>query len=387
MPESPQDQTNEPVSSADLSANKLRAEIRNLDASTKKIKWEAANAKAQNNEVKRKRSFYERILSTTQATIVLALITLMFQIVQFGYTARQGRLADESKQWKDAVKEVSFDGDSKAVGGAMVLETFFSSDLHSGEAKTLVAVTLPFIKDVNAFDHLFEQLRRRDGWADPCCLIYSVAQSISLSHRELAKSIYKDAKLPIPSQGLFRINLSSEIEKLTPEASLKIEEARRREWQIDTVTQGLLDFWRENGTRPPQADSADPPYSADLRTLILRLDEDAVVNLSGKNFTHVYFKGAYLHNVNFSDSDLSGGNLSDVDMGSAQLRGTRLDGVVVHGADFDNVTDVEGSSWKGVRWWEAARLSNKLCQWFPEHGEKPESPDQYLRLCGSPTGH
>src|ERR1700744_2444875 len=82
--------------STPLSEIKQLSEIRNLDASTRKIRWEAANAKAQHRELSRKRNFYERILSTTQITIVLALVTLLFQIIQFGYTAHQSRVADEN---------------------------------------------------------------------------------------------------------------------------------------------------------------------------------------------------------------------------------------------------------------------------------------------------
>lgn len=351
-----------------LAAEKLREEIRNLKASTNKARWEAANARAQNRELIRRRSFYERILSTTQATIVLALITLLFQILQFGYTARETRKYDEEKQWKDTVKDVHLDDEAKTISSALSLETFFNSKEHSAEARTMVAVLLPYLRNHDAFDHVFIALLNKDGWNGPYCLTCTVTKSVDLEYANLADLKYGGSHVQFALQGRYREQLSEELINDSWPKDQDIKEAQDLEWQIDTLTRGLVDFWRRHGTKPPTAGS---DYTADLQTIILRQDGDSVVDLQGLDFSRAYFKNAYLRNVRFSNGNLTGAILIDADLGSASLDGVRLDGAKVDGANFDGVTSFGNSSWNEVQWWNAAAISAPLCDYLKRRFNQP----------------
>jgi hypothetical protein len=370
------DDKNQTTPTRSLVDDKLKEEIENLKAATDKLRWEGANAQAQNKELLRRRTFYERILSTTQFTVALAMFTLIAQVVQFGYTAWGTRKSDEEKQWKETVKSVSFDDEAKAISSALALETFFDSKAHQAEAKAMVAVILPYLKNDDAFDHVFVSLLRRDGWEDPCCRVYVVAQSVAVGYAELADVIYGESQKPVSLQGKYHELVSEELINSGKGEKDQIDRARQIEWQIDTITHGLIDFWRKHGTKPPGV----PEYSADLQQIILREDGDFIIDLSGVDFGNAYLKGAYLRRVRFSKGNLSGATLTDVDLGEAELEGVRFDGAKVDNANFENVQAFANSSWKGVQWWKAAALSGPLCEYLKHNAERP--PSAAALVCG-----
>lgn len=131
------------------------AELDNLLALTRKATAEAATAEYQNKEQNKRRNFYERILSTTQGAVILALITLLFQIFQFGFTAAGNRQMAREKAWRDSVGMLSFAGDARSVSAALNMETFFESSAHAKDAKSLVASVLPNFQNEAAFDDIF----------------------------------------------------------------------------------------------------------------------------------------------------------------------------------------------------------------------------------------
>lgn len=354
---------------AALEQRKLRAEIANLIAARRKALAEAANAEYQVKEATKRRTFFERVLSTTQATVALALVTLLFQIIQYAYTAHQGRKADESKQWKDALKDVTFTGDPKAVGAALNVETFLRSPEYNARAKAVIAGLLPYVTDVNAFDHLFDSLLQQTSWADDSIQLYATAKSVSVAYATQADAIYApDHKASIPPAlwGRFHQELSNELMDLADksEFSPEVAEAKRREWEIDTITSGLVSFWRKQGTRPRWGKSTEP---MDLQGVILRYDGDAPVDLSKLDFRDAYFKGAYLHNASLAGAQLQNAVLDAADMEHTDLAGTRLDGAKVEGANLGSVTSFNGSVWTNVNWWMAARLSPALCEYLSRY--------------------
>ena len=115
----------------------------------------------------------------------------------------------------------------------MELETFYDSPDHGEEAKTMVAAILSSIKNNEAFDYLLFNLRRHDGWADPCCLTIEVARQISISYQDLETSTLgsPDPSL-VPRAASFRETLSSRLEEKntlkTPNISVQQSERNTR---------------------------------------------------------------------------------------------------------------------------------------------------------------
>jgi hypothetical protein len=164
--------------SGDLERIKAAADIRASRAQERKANAEAANAEAQFPDLKRKRRFFERLLSTAQGTAALALVTIVFQIVQFGYTARENRLATEDAQWKDVVKSISFDPDARSVASVTNLATFYRSPRYSANAKALTASIIPAIPNHDAFDRAFVNLSEETEWSDVTNL-YTIARAVT----------------------------------------------------------------------------------------------------------------------------------------------------------------------------------------------------------------
>ncbi len=360
-----------------LEERKTRAEIANLVAAKRKAVAEAEKAEYEMRETQKRRSFFERVLSTTQATVALALFTLFAQIVQFAVTSRETRKAEESKEWKDAVRDVSFAGDAKAVAAALNIETFLHSDTYESQAKQLSASVLPYIQDPRAFDEVFEPLvhsaiREHDG-----SQLYTVANAIAVAYSADADPVYSEARKsgkPPALWGRYHEELSNLLLRNSPsqnERSAEVVEARLREWEIDTVTHGLVDFLSKQ-----QEDKSwwVRNQGADLRRIILRMDDDAPVDLSGLDLEHASLKGSYLRTVSFSKARLQETNLDDADLETADLTAARLDGASVSGANLGNVTKFGGSVWNGVAWWTAARLSPELCSYLGHL--PPSTPDK-----------
>jgi uncharacterized protein YjbI with pentapeptide repeats len=346
-------------------------------------KWDAKNAKHQHSELIKRRPFLERVLSTAQFTIVLALATLLAQAVQFTYTAYQTRKAEKIKEWKDAVNDVSFDGDSKSASAAVELETFFDDDDHKGEAKAVVATIVPGIRNRLVFDHLFNHLKEVDGWNDPAFRTKVGAQEISVDFMDFARPFFKKRDpVPQPLSTGFRRALSKTLEDDSDPVDLAT--ARWREYQIDTATQYLIDFWGTHKTRSDKEDDKEDYDSVDLRNIILYLDDDKAIELRPPqdkilDFSGADFTNAYLHRVHFGKgTDLRHANFTDADLGEADLSDTTMDGAVVDGANFDNVPKPTNSSWKGVEWWRAEIMSDALCKYLKEEGKGDPLPSQSI---------
>ena len=358
----------------DLAEQKARAELESLAAQTRKAHAEAANAEAQNAELSRKRVFLERILSATQTTIVIGLITLISQIIQFGYTASENRKAEENKEWNQAVNAVSFDGDAKAVSGDLALETFFQSKNHAEDAGAMIAATLPFVKNENAFDHLLYVLTQQQSPYAVTVQSFTIEKKLSTLYKaEAASLVTTDGRTTPMQNGYFRTEISSQ-----PGAD--VAKTRRLEWEIDTVTSHLLIIWNTHGTHIPQherslhGDTAKDDHP-DLTDAILRLDDDAMVHMAGGDFNRYIFHGAYLHHADLSGAQLLGADLVGADLGKATLVNAHLDGADVTGANLDEVAEPTGSTWKGVAWWKAYKISAPLCQWLEHHADAP--PKEY----------
>lgn len=159
-------------------------QLKNLEALTRKAKAEAEAAEDQNLEQKKRRDFLSRILSTTQGAVLLALVTLIFQILQFGWTASENRKAYKERAWRDAVSSLSFQGGEKSVGSVLNVETFFKSPEHSQDAKALVAGVLPSIKNDEAFDNAFFVLLNATSVTDKTYHVYDTARQISEKYRD-----------------------------------------------------------------------------------------------------------------------------------------------------------------------------------------------------------
>jgi uncharacterized protein YjbI with pentapeptide repeats len=341
---------------------KLEAEIENLKASRRKATAEAKKAEHEVEEVRRQRGFLERILSTTQATVGFALITLICQIVQFAYTARQGVKADESKQWKDAVMSISYKGDDTSVGSALTVATFFDSPAYGGEARKLVGGILPHIQDDDSFKGILDALLAQSS-SDDEVGAYDAAITISDQYRGIAERVHAGDGTRVDLASLCDDDLSDVLQRDPFDLDEKdAHQADVRDDQIDIVTRSLAIDMKKRG-KPPQA--------AKLARVFLRFGpENAVVNsgnlidLSGLDFTRVNLKQAYLCKVNFAKAKLQGATLDGAEMKYANLEGTILSDATIGKADLGAVANFAGSRWDGVRWWEASQISAPLCSWL-----------------------
>jgi hypothetical protein len=351
-----------------LQRRRVEAEIANLRASRRKATAEAAKAEYEVTETRKQRNFFERVLSTTQATVALALITLVFQIAQFAYTSREERKAEESKEWKETVMKISFKGDATSVASALAAKTFFTSSAYRADALKVTADIVPFLDDDDAFKQIFESLLSEASPPDDT-EAYEAAQAVSSKYQAIANKFDTPAGIKsVPVAALCDDDLSDILQKDPfdlDEKNATVVQADRRDDQVDLLTHSLTDSWHKLGTGPIAKIST-------LERLFLRYGpEDGTdsnhktVDLSGLSFQQANFTGAYLCRVNLRNATLQNAVLDGAVLRYADLAGTHLENASVNGTDLGSVTSFTGSHWDGVQWWTAASLSPQLCAWLP----------------------
>jgi hypothetical protein len=356
---------------ADIAEEKRAVEIENVRASAAKTRIDTAIAEDSRGKVS-----FLRSIPASQYTIFLALLTLLVQIVQSGCNSAAQRKADEDKQWREAIKTVSFTDGEKAAQGGLVFQGFYESDRYGDDSRAMVASILPVLSNASTFDKIFNNLRRASDFGQAGYL-YDVAKSVTtLYSDDYVDSGFSRQQSPT----FFKQQLSGEKQAATNDL---LHEWKLREWEVDTITRGLIDFWKQVGTRPSSVSKAGSKrYSADLRGIVLRLDDDAPVYLNGLDFSNARLTGSYLSHIMFIETKLTKANLHHADMSDVDLSKANLDCAILDQTDLSNVTSFESSSWKHTFWSHAslsAPLRAYLQRQFPEETEKAASD-----ACGAP---
>ncbi|WP_187290222.1 pentapeptide repeat-containing protein [Terriglobus saanensis] len=346
------------------------AQYSNLAMLTRKAEAEAANAEYQNEGQTKRRNFYERILTTTQGAVILGLVTLLFQIIQFGYTAAASRNATREKAWRDAVAALSFSGDGKSVGAALNMETFFASPDHSIDAKALAASVLPYIQNENAFDVIFYRLLDSTSKKDQSFDVYAVVHTISQAYLREAQQDGGPITEPLPSSsriGPKPLSVTLLESGKKPDDSMVVR-ATHNEYLIDTYTHGLSDLWKKH----IQPLGASKNYAVDMRSVILFYDDNGMVDFRDVTLPRAYFSNAYMYSVDFTNADLTDAHLENTNLGNADLTHATVNGAHVEGANLEHARG-DSSSWAYVEWWRASRISPSLCAWLRNANSKAPS--------------
>lgn len=366
-----------------LTRMKVVAEIEAARAQARKANADARNAETEYDKAQ-KRRFYEKLISTAQGTAALALITIAFQIFQFGYTARENRAAAEDAQWKDVVKSLSFEPGAPSVSSVTNLATFYRSPRYAANAKALAAAILPVIQNHDAFDRAFINLAHETAWGDEGNL-YTVARAVTdryLNDIDHARDKYGNSIPAGANQKLsdFLATKQDDLaDKAADEATMTgiqtaIDEAKLREWEIDSYTTFIRAYWAKHGTKPPATLLSklnvgdDAPYAASIQKILFRYDDAKPINFA---------------RFDFSNASLEDSLLIDADLSGADLSGANFAGATLTGANLSNVTSFDRSNWTGATWWNAGKISSELCGYLSLNDAPQDLGDRQtaLRKC------
>jgi Pentapeptide repeats (8 copies) len=294
--------------------------------------------------------------------VVLALLTLLFQAIQFAATTVLQIRAREDSQWRTAIGTVSLQQGPKALAGALNVQTFYGSNRYGEDARRMVAASLPMIDNPDGFDQVFFDLLRARG-EDDQNLIFEIPRAIGHDYDSLFDKVsdYCNVKpLGVEAPGEFEIVLSAGIKsQACDDVPFAIKSSvMLREWEIDSTTSALAGKLRQE--RPMRKGFASwftsaGSFAPNLSMLVLRLDDKAVVNLRDTNLKDANFTGAYMAHVDLSKSSLAGADLRNADMRFGELGGAQFTGAKLAGADLGCAKSTGGSgSWersdlKGIR--------------------------------------
>lgn len=315
---------------------------------------------------------------TALLAVIITAVTLLAQIVQFYVTGQRERKAASDAQWYSAVSSISLSDTGTPLAGALNVSVFYDSDGHGIEARALVATSLPYIQDTNAFDLVFFDLMRHLRQGDDIYPL-DVAKSLSLREQGLYKSagdlgissLADKIYCPLGADGFrsscFRKKVSEVVapppggsDDRRKQIENWVAKARTLDWEIDSATSGIVGYWNQHRTIGKSTENID------FRGIVLRydggtfdrpLDEgkdgNAVtltdVDLSGSDFSDAYISHLQLRGkTTLRGATLDRADLSRSDFGNADLTGAHFDGATIDCADLSHVVNFQGSTWKGV---------------------------------------
>jgi hypothetical protein len=300
--------------------------------------------------------------------VVLGLLTLLIQVIQFGWTSGANLSASREKAWRDAVGGLSFAGDAKSVSAALNLETFFNSKKHAQKAKALTAAVLPSVENERAFDTIFFDLVHATSSKDESIYLYDVINAISVEYRQQVEKSGGaiTGNLAVSGQ-IGPQRLSAALIASHNATELEVKAAERSEYLIDSYSHGLETLCKN---RIRLLGATNGP---NMRDDILFLDGDDPVDLRECDFRATVFTNSYLYKVDLSKADLTDAHLENANLGRANLNGATLTNAVVTGANLENAQG-DLSIWKGVDWWQSALLSSSLCKWLKNPASQAPTP-------------
>lgn len=315
--------------------------------------------------------------------IVLSALTLASQLYQFRAANEQQRDAAERSQWRDALRSVSFKGDS-ALSSVFQMQSFFDSPTYGASARTISALLLPHVGSEAAFDAVYSDLRKRadamDGKhatiAKNEADLVTAAQAVVFEDWKLFHEIAGETNSPakfihfvIDPSPFFRAKrehlagsstekqkaekgaaddsaVSPEEEDMTDLRQRSLSRALRYSWEIGTISSELSLLWKNRLTNPG-------PAKMDLIGLVLEGNDFSNVDFSGTQK-----KSTQLTLMTFYDADLTGANFTN----------TILDRVA-----FTGITNFSGSKWGNANWWDADGLSCDLGHYLQTRYPVPSS--------------
>jgi hypothetical protein len=315
--------------------------------------------------------------------IIVALGTLVFQIIQFGWSTWLQVRSQEDAQWRAAVQTVSLEKGNKALYGALNVETFYQSSRYRPEALSLVASSLPFFTNSDAFDEVLLTLIGSLS-ADSEGLLYAINRNIGVSYGEdfqnlaltcpsFGRKIYgtdRQDQILVRFDAIFdeRVESLRDDEVVTaimPPSCAKgtgslNQDIWLRTYEFDSMAGYIIEYWRDHGrdlrsTPLPQQSLPShavpgPGTGPDLSHTIFRLDKNAVLDMTYLDLSSFNFTGAYLGRADLSHSSLRNANLAQTDLSGALLTGTEMRGANIDQADMSKVV-IDASDihlWQGV---------------------------------------
>ena len=271
--------------------------------------------------------------------LILAAATLLGQTAQFFYTDREQRIANQDTQWREAVKNLSFQDPHAPLVNALSMQGFFGSTEYGQQAISIAIADLPLIhSDPQGFDEVFFELVDNHTDSSNQDSIFGISRTILDSQQTLYASyavtslqdtrsaVALDSMLGGPSLTDFQSNSQSHS---------NCQQAATASWELDSVSQGLHSLW---------VDTKLSPADADLGAIVLENGDFHTIRFSGAGLGN-----AVIYKVRFDG----------VDFGSAKLRNSLMRHVCLNGADLSQVTDFGQSQWTDTNWWQAT-LSKRL---------------------------
>ena len=315
--------------------------------------------------------------------LIVALGTLVFQIIQFGWSTWLQVRSQEDAQWRAAVQTVSLEKGDKALYGALNVETFYHSSRYRSEALSLVASSLPYFTNADSFDQVFFTLKGNVS-ANNEGLLYAVNRNIGVSYGK----DFQNIALACPSFGqkiygtdrqdqiLVRLDavFDERVESLRddevvtaimqPSCAKGTDSLSHDLWlrtfEFDSMAGYIIEYWRGHGrdikSKPLSRQSLQihavpgPGTDLDLSKTIFRLDKNSVLDMTYLDLSGFYFTDAYLGRADLSHSSLRYANLAQTDLSGATLTGTDMRGANIDQADLSRVV-IDASDiplWKGV---------------------------------------
>jgi Pentapeptide repeats (8 copies) len=279
--------------------------------------------------------------------VVVTYRTAMLQNKTSTLVANTDAQIKEDSQWRDAMKSVTLASPDGALVGAFEMESFFGSQAHGENARSIASTLLPAIDDTAGFDVVFFDLQHRISpilneqavaratrYTEIQIDLIGIGRMVANRARDLCqKATPTGCDTNDTGSPAFRRFVSSPGKVVKEFSDLKL--ALAQSWELDSVGHGLAALWA--GQRK-QLD----PETVDLSGVVL-----AGVDLTNTNFSQANLKGALLWNSNFT------------------------------GADLSKVEKFAGSDWQDTNWWKAKAISCDLVRYLKTNfsPNKPNAED------------
>ncbi len=296
-------------------------------------------------------------------TIFMAAATLLAQTFQFFYTARQQRQANEDTQWREAIKDVSFQDSSNALVGALSMQGFFGSPTYGSQASSITVALLPLISsDPEGFDEVFFEMLKHNTGALNQDSVLSISRTILDSQRTLYSSnaiaALQDGNSAEAIDSMLGGPAAGDFQEKNQHDSF--EHAATISWELDSVSQSLQRLWTAGKVSPP---------SKHLEVMSLEDADFHTIDLSGVSLASGVVYKVWLNGVKF---------------GNANLHNTLIRHVCLNGADLTEIKNFDGSQWTDVNW-QSANLSDELKTYLNKNYQ-PGPDDQNEATCQQPPG-
>lgn len=283
----------------------------------------------------------------TALTLVVAFVTLYLQREQFLKSEERQRASEEDAQWREAMKAVSFEDPSKALAGAMWMESFFDSrsPRYRELSRRVAASLLSKAENTAGFDVVLTDLVNHTN-PDNQNDVIDIAQKVNdLQWERYGQAPEDPTKLRAATMVVLnglegpRVVGGHEVDSKAFSAGT---------WEIATASHALWQIW--------VGKSKASPRGKDLGDIVLEKSK----------------KGEFF-SADFTDATLTNCVFSHVSFQGANLTGAKLVEVrILASVDLSGVTQFDGSQWIDTDWWHAEKVSLELCRYLEVNSPKPK---------------